>query len=136
MINRDYFKDEVHWDGHSAYPPEFGHMPTIEGFDAAPGLTLRPFWGKNLMASYVTFAAGTVAPFHQHPQEQLSLVLSGRLECTVGQETRWMEAGDMVSIPPNVPHMARTGDEGAVAVDMFSPPRDGFRELVEQSQKA
>lgn len=135
MINRDYFKDGVTWDGVQAYPPEFRHMPDLDGFEAAPGLTLRPFWGQGLMASYVTFGPKTVAPMHQHPQEQLSLVISGRLLFTVGQETRWIEAGDVVSIPPGVPHGAEAGQEGAVAIDMFSPPRDGFRELIEQAKR-
>ncbi len=130
-INRDYFKDQVEWDGTSAYPPEFQHMPDLAGFEAAPGLTLRPFWGQGLMASYVTFDPGAVAPAHQHPQEQMSVVLYGSLYFTVGTESRWIEAGDIVSIPPHVPHAAQAGDEGALCIDMFSPPRDGFRELVE-----
>lgn len=132
----DYFNDNVQWDGTSVYPPEFRRMPDLPGFEASPGLILRPFWGQNEMASYVTFAPGAIAPMHQHPQEQLSFVISGRMYFTVGRESRWMEAGDIVSIPPNVPHAAQGGDEGCVAIDMFSPPRDGFREMVAQAQEA
>lgn len=134
MINRDYFKDQVDWDGTSAYEPQFQHMPGLDGFEASPGLVLRPFWGQDLMASYVTFAPGAVAPMHQHPQEQLSFVISGRLYFTVGQKSEWLQAGDVVSIPPGVPHGASAGEEGALAVDMFSPPRDGFRELIEAAK--
>ena len=135
MINRDYFKDNVEWDGTALYPPEFRHMPDLDGFEAAPGLILRPFWGKGLMASYVTFGPDAEAPMHQHPQEQMSVVISGRLYFTVGHESRWLEAGDIVSIPPNVPHMAVAASDGCVAMDVFSPPRDGFRELVDQAKK-
>lgn len=130
MVNRDYFKDQVSWDGLFDYPPQFQTMAALAGFEAAPGVTLRPFWGKNLMASYVTFSRGAAAPRHQHPQEQMSLVLSGALLFTVGDVTQWIRAGDVVSIPANVPHAATASEEGAVAVDMFSPPRDGFHELM------
>ncbi|PSR34443.1 MAG: cupin domain-containing protein [Sulfobacillus benefaciens] len=105
-------------------------MPMSQGFEAAPGVVLRPFFGQRLMASYVTFAPGADAPIHQHSQEQLTLVISGRLRFTVGENTSWMESGDIVSIPPNVPHKATAGDQGCVAIDMFSPIRDGFRELM------
>lgn len=132
MANHDYFKDNIQWDGTSEYPPEFRHMPEMPGIEASPGLTLRPFWGKNVMASYVAFEPGAVAPIHQHPQEQLSIVISGRLYFTVGTESRWMEPGDIVSIPPNVPHAAQAGEEGCVGIDMFNPPRDGFRALLDQ----
>lgn len=130
MINRDYFNDQVQWDGSHLYPPEFQHMPHLPGLEAAPGVMLRPFWGHALMASYVTFAPDALAPLHQHAQEQLSLVISGRLYFTVGETSQWIEPGGIVSIPPHVPHAAQAGAEGAVAIDMFSPPRDGFRELM------
>ncbi len=131
MINRDYFKDQVEWDGSQAYAPEFRHMPDLDGFEAAPGVVLRPQWGENLMASYVTFAPEAEAPLHQHGQEQFSVVLSGSLYFTVGNQSQWMSPGDVVTIPAGVPHAAVAGKEGAVAIDMFTPPRDGFRELID-----
>ena len=126
-IDRDYFKDRTEWDGSYPYPPEFKHMEDLSGLEAAPGVLLKPFWGQSLLASYVTFAPNSVAPLHQHEQEQLSLVLQGRLFFTVGDRSQWMEVGDVVSIPGGVPHAAEAGPEGAVAVDMFSPPREGFK---------
>ena len=81
-------------------------MEDLSGLEAAPGVLLKPFWGQRLMASYVTFAPNSVAPLHQHEQEQLSLVLKGRLFFTVGDQSRWMEEGDVVSIPGGVPHVA------------------------------
>ncbi len=126
-IDRSYFKDHTVWDGTYPYPPEFKHMPDLAGLEAAPGVLLRPFWGERLMASYVTFAPDSIAPLHQHDQEQLSLVLKGRLFFTVGDQSQWMDVGDVVSIPPGVPHSATAGPDGALAVDMFSPPREGFQ---------
>jgi quercetin dioxygenase-like cupin family protein len=130
MVNRDYFKSVVNWDGTSEYPPGYEHMDTAPGFEAAPGVTLRPFFGKRLMMSHVTFLPGAEAPLHQHPEEQLTFVISGRLEFTVGHTTRWLEPGDILSIPSMVPHKAVAGDTGCVEVDMFAPPREGFRALM------
>ena len=135
MINRDYFQDGVEWDGTQDYTPEFKRLGDLDGFEAAPGVILRPQWGKNLMASYVTFAQEALAPLHQHAQEQFSLVLSGSLYFTVGNQSQWMYAGDIVTIPAGVPHSALAGKEGAVAVDVFSPPRDGFRELIQANRR-
>ena len=133
MINRDYFKP-IEWDGTYEYPPGFEHMETAPGFEPAPGVTIRPFFGKRLMMTHVTFTPVAEAPMHQHPQEQLTYVLSGRLQFTVGDTTRWLEPGDILSIPANVPHGAVAGDEGCIEVDMFSPIREGFRDLIAQSR--
>jgi quercetin dioxygenase-like cupin family protein len=132
---QNYFKAAIEWDGSMEYEPGFAHMPTAAGFDPAPGVTLRPFFGKRLMMSHVTFAPGAEAPLHQHPQEQLTFVLSGTLEFTVGEATRHLEPGDILSIPANVPHRAVAGPEGCVEVDMFSPIRDGFREALAEAAR-
>jgi len=130
-----YFQTDVQWDGSFEYPSENAHMPTAPGFEPAPGVTLRPFFGKRLMMSHVSYLPRAVAPLHQHAEEQLTFVLSGRLNFTVGNDTRWMEPGDIVSIPSMVPHGAVAGDEGCVQVDMFSPPREGFKVLMAQAGK-
>ncbi|MCX4169616.1 cupin domain-containing protein, partial [Enterococcus casseliflavus] len=38
--------------------------------------------------------AGAVGPMHNHPHEQLTYVLSGEFEFTIGEETRVVSAGD------------------------------------------
>lgn len=47
-----------------------------------------------MMAVEVNFAAGAVGPMHNHPHEQLTYVLSGEFEFTIGEETRVVSAGD------------------------------------------
>jgi quercetin dioxygenase-like cupin family protein len=48
-------------------------------------------------------------------------------------EKRLFRRGDAYVIPPDVPHGAVTGDEGCSSLDVFSPPREGLRELLERS---
>jgi quercetin dioxygenase-like cupin family protein len=55
------------------------------------------------------------------------MVLRGRLEFTIGGETRTVEAGAMFLIPPNVPHNVKNLGPGvAVVLDVFSPVREDY----------
>lgn len=135
-INRAYFRDDIEWDGTSDYEPSFTQMPEMESLEAAPGVVLRPLFGKQLMISHVTFAANSVAPAHQHVQEQISYVITGRLEFQVGDKKQMIGPGDAVTIPGNVPHSAVAFEEGCTCIDVFSPPREAFKELMQQQREA
>ena len=59
---------------------------------------------------------------HSHPHEQFSLLLSGRMRLTVGEETREIGSGDGWYAPANVPHGGEVlGKEEAVFIDVYSP---------------
>ncbi|QSO46885.1 cupin domain-containing protein [Alicyclobacillus mengziensis] len=135
-INKEYFRESVSWDGTADYEPFFAHAPELDFLEAAEGVKLRPMFGKDLMISYVTFAPNSVAPAHQHPQEQMTLVLSGSCEFTVGNLKQVITAGDAVAIPGNVPHSAAALAEGCVCVDVFAPPREAFKELMQKQKGA
>lgn len=65
---------------------------------------------------------GAIYEMHSHPHEQFSLLLSGRLLLTVGDETREIGAGDGWYAPANVAHGGVVlGDEPAVFIDIYSP---------------
>ncbi len=68
---------------------------------------------------------------HQHPEEQIGTMLEGEYEFEMNGEKRMIRPGDVYVVPPNVPHAARTFDKGCVAVDIFSPPRSGFRAMLD-----
>lgn len=135
-INNVYFQDAVSWDGSSDYEPFFAHAPQLNHLEPVEGVKLRPMFGKDLMISYVTFAPNAVAPVHQHPQEQISLVLSGSCEFQVGDKKQLISSGDAVAIPRNVPHSAVATTEGCVCIDVFAPPREAFKELMQKQQMA
>lgn len=68
---------------------------------------------------------GATVPEHSHPHEQVGFLLEGRLAFDVDGERRVVEAGDSYVIPGGEQHAAEnTGDEPAVGLDVFSPPRD------------
>jgi quercetin dioxygenase-like cupin family protein len=93
----------------------------------AAGVTARIASGEKLMFSLVTLEPGAVVPTHSHPHEQMGLMLSGTMEFTVAGETRLLSGNEMYLVPGDVPHAAKAGPGGAVALDAFSPPREEYR---------
>ncbi len=93
----------------------------------APGVTARIVSGENLMFSLVTLEPGAVVPTHSHPHEQLGMMVSGTMEFTIAGETRLLTGNEMYLVPGGVPHAAKAGPGGAVALDAFSPPREEYR---------
>lgn len=76
-----------------------------------------------LMQVEVHFDAGAVGPLHSHPHEQLTYVLAGEFEFTIGEETRVVGPGDTLYKRPGVVHgcvCRRTG----VLLDTFTPQRE------------
>jgi len=71
------------------------------------------------------FLKGAVAPRHSHPHEQIVMMLEGKLRLTVGDADTIMAPGDIVVIPPDVPHEAQALEDTLV-LDIFSPPREDF----------
>jgi quercetin dioxygenase-like cupin family protein len=93
----------------------------------APGVTAKIASGERMMLSLVTFAPDAVVPTHSHPHEQMGFLVSGTLEFTIAGETRVLSGSGMVFVPGGVPHAAKAGPGGAVALEAFSPPREEFR---------
>lgn len=69
-----------------------------------------------------------VLPEHQHPHEQITSIISGELEMTIGGETKVCRPGDVITIPGNVPHSARALTECRV-IDAFQPVREDYKAL-------
>jgi quercetin dioxygenase-like cupin family protein len=70
--------------------------------------------------------AGAVVAEHSHMNDQVGYIVSGKLEITIGGETRVCQSGDSYAIPGGVPHSARALAQ-TVAIDVFSPPRNDYR---------
>jgi len=93
----------------------------------APGVTAKIASGERMMLSLVTLAPGAVVPTHSHPHEQMGLMVSGTMEFTIAGEMRLLTGNEMYFVPGGVPHAAKGGPGGAVALDAFSPPREEYR---------
>jgi quercetin dioxygenase-like cupin family protein len=110
-----------------AFQPTWTTKDEIPAFAPIVGLAMQSVTGGKLMANWVTIEPHREVPRHQHPHEQLGIMLEGALEMTIGDETRLLRPGDAYTIPPNLPHGARTHDEGCVVLDVFTPPREDYK---------
>lgn len=110
----------------------FIDLAAVPRFELLPGVRIRTPFGTHVMLSYLEMDAGAVVPTHQHPHEQAGLLLEGRMELTIGDETRVVEPGAMFIIPPNVPHRAVAVGGPVLALDIFSPPREDYAALQNQ----
>jgi len=93
----------------------------------ADGLDARIFPGENVMLSIVSIGPNKSGEIHEHPQEQWGVMLEGsgvRIQDGVEHD---VQAGDFWQTPSNVSHGLEAGPEGAVVLDIFSPPRDEYR---------
>ena len=81
--------------------------------------------GGGLMQVEVQFEEGAVGALHSHPHEQLTYVLSGEFEFTIGGETRIVRAGDTLYKRPGIEHGCVCRRAGAL-LDTFTPQRQDF----------
>lgn len=82
-------------------------------------------YNDKIMAVEVAFARGAVGAMHSHPHVQISYVLSGKFEATVGKETKIMTVGDTYAVDEGVMHGVVCLEDG-VLLDVFSPMREDF----------
>jgi quercetin dioxygenase-like cupin family protein len=90
------------------------------------GCRMRTPFGQQLMLSYLEMEDGAEIPLHHHPHEQAGILLQGKVQLTIGEETRVVEPGALFIIPPNVPHRAVALDGPATVLDVFSPVREDY----------
>ncbi|MEM0989719.1 MAG: cupin domain-containing protein [Pseudomonadota bacterium] len=88
------------------------------------GNTLRRFGGESVMMQEAVMQKGTTFEPHQHHNEQLVLVLEGRLRLDVGPEGTLvtLSAGDLYLLPPHTLHGGEALEKTRL-IDAFSPPR-------------
>ena len=90
--------------------------------------------GKNVLLSFIEQPPGATFPLHRHPAEQILILLEGSEEHVVEGETFVMKAGDVCVHPPNAEHGGRT-PTGFKGIDIFSPPREDYLELMRKHSK-
>ncbi|WPC75370.1 cupin domain-containing protein [Vibrio porteresiae] len=82
-------------------------------------------YSDNIMSVEVHFEKGAIGPMHNHPHEQLTYVLSGSFKFTIGDETKVVNAGDVLYKQPNIMHGCVCLEKG-VLLDNFTPMRKDF----------
>ena len=94
-----------------------------------PGRTRRILHTDHLMMVTFSFAEGPAAnpdPPHTHPHEQVTYVAEGEVMFFIGEESTRLAPGDMVSVPPDLPHRIQLLTPTARLIDTFTPLRRDF----------
>ena len=68
---------------------------------------------------------GVVVPLHSHLNAQLTWVQQGSLLFRFPHEEIVVQSGDVLPIPPDLPHSAEALED-TIALDTFTPPRQDW----------
>jgi len=90
-----------------------------------PKVGRRHFHANNMTIARLEIKKDAVVPEHSHINEQISMVESGALQFNIGGSERVVRGGEVLVIPPDVPHGV-VALEDTVVVDMFSPTREDW----------
>jgi quercetin dioxygenase-like cupin family protein len=99
----------------------------IQRVIAREGVDRRAFSGKSCMLVMNTIEPFAQPALHSHPHEQITYILQGECDFTLGDEIFRMAKGDVVLVPPGVRHTLRpVGKETILNLDVFSPVREDY----------
>ena len=102
------------------------HVKDISSKELTTGINGKYFHGSVMTFGYVTIKAGSILPEHHHIHEQITFVVDGELEMTIGNETFTLTAGNAQVISSDVIHSA-IARKDCIVIDVFSPVRDDYR---------
>jgi len=113
-MSKSHIMDSVNWD-------------KIPEHEIVSGLYGKFVHSETMTIAQWRFEPGADLPMHNHPHEQITMVLQGKLELTVGDETMQLTQGDTLPITSQVMHGGKAL-EATLALDIFHPVREDFRE--------
>lgn len=90
---------------------------------AVPGGIMRRLMGEKLTVMWGKRGKGSMTVAHSHPHEQIAWLISGKLDCRIGNNpVKSLEAGATFLIPGGVEHEFWYREDCEI-VEIFSPPR-------------
>jgi quercetin dioxygenase-like cupin family protein len=108
-----------------AETPKLYRWTDIEPEPMNPLVTRQYIVGSNTMLARLVLKKGAHVPEHRHFHEQISHVIEGALEFRIDGKLVAVRAGEILCIPPHVPHEV-LALEDSVALDVFNPPRQDW----------
>jgi quercetin dioxygenase-like cupin family protein len=82
---------------------------------------------ERIMLAQVFLKKGAVVQRHTHESEQVTYIVEGALRLWLGDDEQefTVRAGEVLTIPSNLPHRAEALED-TLDVDVFSPPRQDW----------
>ena len=106
---------------------ELNYLPwsRVELEDLNPLLQRQLVVGQNIMLARVLLKKGCIVPLHRDHNEQITYILEGALKFWIDGKEIVVNAGEVLTIPPHMPHKAEALAD-TVDLDVFSPPREDW----------
>jgi quercetin dioxygenase-like cupin family protein len=95
----------------------------------APGRERYLAHTDNLMMVVIDFNDGPSEqpdPPHNHPHEQVTYVAEGKVLFFLDNTSYELSVGDMIAVPPNIPHCIQLLTPRVRLIDTFNPIREEF----------
>ena len=102
------------------------HLEDIAPRELVPGFKARFIHSDSMTFSYWDIEPGGELPAHHHIHEQVVNMLEGAFELTVDGKPLILSPGDVVVIPPDVPHSGKAVTACRI-LDVFHPVREDYR---------
>ena len=96
--------------------------------ELSPSIGRKMITGERMMIAQIFLKKGSVVPRHQHENEQITYILEVALRFHLGADGAQeiiVRAGEVLTIPPNLPHTAEALED-TLDVDIFDPPRQDW----------
>lgn len=91
--------------------------------------------GTRATLTQVYFKKGAIVPRHAHEAEQMTYVLQGAMKYLVDSEEITVREGEVLHVPAGVLHQAEALEDTFV-LGVFSPPRHGWLDAVEEEPRS
>jgi quercetin dioxygenase-like cupin family protein len=118
---------------HAAAPSPLQHIPwhTIALENLNPLLQRQFVVGQDIMLARVLLKKGCIVPEHSHHNEQVTYILEGALKFWIDGKEIVVRAGEVLTIPSNMPHKAEALVD-TIDLDIFNPPRADWINRTDQ----
>lgn len=104
---------------------EIFHWDTVPSERMNPLVARQVIHSENMTIARLDMKKGCLVPVHDHVNEQICFVHKGRLRFMLDGKEQIVEAGQILRIPPHLPHSAEALED-SVAMDLFSPRREDW----------
>ncbi len=101
-------------------------LDDIDQKELIPGFRVRFVHTDNMTVAHWDVEEGSSLPEHSHPHEQVTNVIEGIFEMTVGGATRILKEGDVAVISCGKTHSGKAITDCRI-IDVFYPARDDYK---------
>jgi quercetin dioxygenase-like cupin family protein len=110
----------------------FNYFENVPFEEVRKGVKRAGFQAQNVMLVMNVLEPGMDTNPHVHSFEQVAFIMQGRAIYHVGDQHEEVGPGSVFAIPAGVRHYIEPiGDEPVYNLDVFAPPREDYRHLVE-----